>query len=221
MSRLLLVAALLATLAGCMTAPLTSVHQPVSMRPPVRELREPVGGSLYSTNLGQRGMFEDRRARLVGDTLTINLTERTTASKNAKSSAERTSNLSASVPTLTKVPIKYLQGLSAEASTSNTFEGTGASSADNAFTGTISVTVIDVLPNGNMLVSGEKQVAINQGEEFIRFSGVVNPMHLTAQNAVNSTQVADARIEYRGRGYIDEAQRMGWLARFFQVVSPF
>jgi len=83
------------------------------------------------------------------------------------------------------------------------------------------VTVIDVYPNGNLLVSGEKRVAINQGDEFIRFSGVVNPMHVTSANAVNSTQVADARIEYKGSGYIDDAQQMGWLTRFFQVISPF
>ena len=81
--------------------------------------------------------------------------------------------------------------------------------------------VIEVLSNGNLLVSGEKQVSISQGTEYIRFSGVVNPATINAANAVSSTKVADARIEYKGSGYIDEAQTMGWLARFFQTVSPF
>jgi flagellar L-ring protein FlgH len=221
-SRSALISVLAAWLAGCMTTPNTSIHQPLTVRPPAREITSPVDGSLYSTNLGQRGMFEDRRARLVGDTMVINLVERTQATKNASSSAKRTSAVSGSIPTMTKVPFaNALKDIDVGATTSNDFAGKGASSADNNFTGTIAVTVIDVLPNGNLQVAGEKQVAINQGNEFIRFSGVVNPMHLTASNSVNSTQVADAHIEYRGTGYIDEAQQMGWLARFFQVITPF
>lgn len=89
------------------------------------------------------------------------------------------------------------------------------------FTGAIAVTVIDVLPNGNLLVAGEKQIGINQGSEFIRVSGVVNPTFILAGNVVSSNTVADARIEYRGSGYIDEAQTMGWLARFLQSAMPF
>ncbi|QSI78751.1 MULTISPECIES: flagellar basal body L-ring protein FlgH [Niveibacterium] len=210
-----------ALLTACVTPPMTNVQQPMTTRAQPRPVSEPIAGSLFSTNAAQRGMFEDRRARLVGDTLTINLVEKTAATKNANSSASRDSEISASIPTMTKVPLKYLQGLDLAASTGNTFSGKGASSANNNFTGTITVTVIDVYPNGNLLVSGEKRVAINQGDEFIRFSGVVNPMHVTAANAVNSTQVADARIEYKGSGYIDDAQQMGWLTRFFQVISPF
>ena len=81
--------------------------------------------------------------------------------------------------------------------------------------------MIEVYPNGNLLVSGEKQVTINQGTEFIRFSGVVNPVNVTSTNTVSSTRVADARIEYRGNGYIDEAQTMGWLSRVFMTIFPF
>ncbi|MDP1935016.1 MAG: flagellar basal body L-ring protein FlgH, partial [Nitrosomonas sp.] len=82
------------------------------------------------------------------------------------------------------------------------------------------VTVIEALPNGNLVVSGEKQIGINQGQEFIRLSGVVNPVHIMA-NTISSTQVADARVEYRANGYLDEAQTMGWLSRFFLSVTPF
>ena len=119
------------------------------------------------------------------------------------------------------LPGKSFLGLGLDANSSNTFDGKGQAAASNDFTGTITVTVIDVLPNGNMLVSGEKQIAMSQGSEFIRFSGIVNPVMVTPSNSVVSTQVADARIEYRANGYIDEAQTMGWLARFFNNVLPF
>ncbi len=79
----------------------------------------------------------------------------------------------------------------------------------------ITVTVTDVMGNGNLLVSGEKQMGINQGTEFIRFSGVVNPRTVSGNNTVPSTLVADARIEYTAKGYIDEAQPMGWMQRIF------
>jgi len=108
-----------------------------------------------------------------------------------------------------------------DASGKNTFDGKGGATAKNTFTGTITVTVAQVLANGNLRVVGEKQIAINQGAEYIRFSGIVNPRTVDGSNAVISTQVADARIEYVGKGYINEAQNMGWLQRFFLNVSPF
>lgn len=207
-------------LGGCMSVPPTSTHQPMSARAPAREAPVLVGGSIFSA-AGQRSLFDDRRAHRVGDTLTVNLVERTQAAKNASTSSNRATGVTAGIPTMTHIPLGYLRSLDLSASSDNKLKGEGSSAADNAFTGTITVTVIDVLPNGNLVVSGEKQLAINQGEEFIRMSGVVNPIFLTTSNTVNSTQVADAKIEYKGSGFIDEAQRMGWLARFFQYISPF
>ena len=99
--------------------------------------------------------------------------------------------------------------------------GTFTQADNGTFTGTITTTVIEVLPNGNLLVSGEKQIAVNQGNEFIRFSGVVNPVYVTGANTVQSTQVADARVEYRANGYLDEVQTMGWMQRFFLTAMPF
>ncbi|HEV7799574.1 MAG TPA: flagellar basal body L-ring protein FlgH, partial [Burkholderiales bacterium] len=100
-------------------------------------------------------------------------------------------------------------------------DGKGESANANEFTGTITVTVTEVFANGNLLVSGEKQVGINQGSEFIRLSGIVNPVQLTAANTIQSTQLADARIEYRGSGAVAENQQTGWLTRFFLNVLPF
>lgn len=197
------------------------VHQPMTARPlPDAAARAQPAGSIYQqTNF--RPLFEDRRARFVGDTLTIFITEKTAANKKSGASAERTSAISAAVPVVQGLPGKTFQGAELGASSSNKFDGKGQAAASNDFTGTVTVTVIEVLPNGYLLVSGEKQIAMSQGSEFVRFSGVVNPVTVTASNTVISTQVADARIEYRANGYIDEAQTMGWMARFFNNVLPF
>lgn len=216
-------AALLTTLlVGCAaleTTPPTAVHQPMSARPGQQAQMAPANGAIFQT-AGVRPLFEDRRARLVGDTITVNLVENTTAEKASNASASRGSSLSGGITTLNKMPFKNLAGLNFEAGADSTFDGSGAAAANNLFNGTITVTVIEVYPNGNLLVSGEKQIAINQGDEFIRFSGVVNPNYVTTSNTVQSTQVADARIEYKGSGYINDSQVMGWLQRFFIALLP-
>jgi flagellar L-ring protein precursor FlgH len=209
------------TMTGCVTTtPATGVHQPMSVRPEHKGPAVPTDGAIFNP-AASRPLFEDRRARYVGDILTINIVEKTQAAKKSNTGAERSQDMAVSVPTLFKVPGKSFQGLNAEASHENKFSGKGESAANNTFTGTITCTVIEVLPNGNLLVSGEKLVAINQGEEFIRFSGVVNPANVSASNTVTSTQVADARIEYKANGFIDSAQVMGWLSRFFLTFMPF
>ncbi|MFN4063533.1 flagellar biosynthesis protein FlgH [Azoarcus communis] len=224
--RALALLALLA-LSGCASmyaTPPTQVHQPTSIRPEPRPQYVTPGGSIYQASMA-RPLFEDRRARNVGDIITINLVERNTAQKSANASAAKGSSLGGSVsltaPNIPSVATSKLNGLGADIGVDSDFSGSGAAAANNVFNGTITVTVIDVYPNGNLLVSGEKMVAINQGNEFIRFSGVINPTTVTASNTVQSTQVADARIEYRGSGFIDESNTMGWLQRFFVAFLPF
>ena len=223
---LLLTAA--ALLAGCVTtAPTTAVHQPMTVRPESRSVAAN-NGSIYNAATA-RPLFEDRRARLVGDTLTINIAEKTAAAKKSDTKADRSHDSSLSIPTISGLPFKSLQNSSLggtttpklSASSSHAFEGSGENTSSNNFTGVLTVTVIDVYPNGNLLVSGEKQIGLKEGEEFIRFSGVVNPNTITAANTVQSTQVADARIEYKANGFIDTAQVMGWLGRFFLTFLPF
>ncbi len=215
--------AALALLSGCaaiQSTPPTAVHQPMTARPEQHPQALPSNGSIYQAATA-RPLFEDRRARRVGDTLTINLVERTTAQKSANASAARESSLTGGITSSARLPLKSLNGLDIEAGVESDFSGKGAAAANNLFNGTITVTVIDVYPNGNLLVSGEKMLAINQGSEFIRFSGVVNPNTVTTSNTVQSTQVADARIEYRGSGFIDESNTMAWLQRFFIAILPF
>lgn len=207
-------------LAACVsTTPPTSVHQPMTARsaPQAATL---ANGAIYQV-ASARPLFEDRRARFIGDTLIIQLAEKTQASKKSSTAADRNQKIAVTAPTLIGVPGKGAQGITIDANSASVFSGKGDSDAMNDFTGTITVTVIEVLPNGNLLVSGEKQVSINQGQEFVRFSGVVNPIHITGANTVTSTQVADARIEYKASGFLNEAQVMGWLARFFLTFLPF
>jgi flagellar L-ring protein FlgH len=216
----------LGVLSGCAaldTMPPTSVHQPMSVRPMPGASANNMGnenGAIYQT-AQVRPLFEDRRSRMPGDTLTINLTERNNAQKGSNSTANRSSSIAGGITASNKLPLGGLAGMNIEAGMDSGFEGGGSTAANNLFNGTITVTVIEVYPNGNLLVSGEKQMTINQGQEFIRFSGVVNPRHITGANTVQSTQVADARIEYKGSGYIDEHQRIGWLQRFFVALMPF
>lgn len=206
---------------GCAQIPRKPIVQEEPMTAPVLPPAQ-ANGSIYQTTQGFQPLFEDRRPRMVGDILTITLNEKANASKNSASSANRdgTSDLSLDVKS-SKAGLFGNASTSANAQGTTDFSGKGASNANNSFTGTITVTVMEVWPNGNLRVRGEKQIAINQGTEYIRFSGVVNPRTITQQNTVSSTLVGEARIEYVGDGYINEAQTMGWLQRFFLNVSPF
>lgn len=218
-------------LAGCIaTAPKVEVREPTSFRPSPASASMQVAaaqpqasgsGSIFQATT-YRGLFEDRRARLPGDVLTVQIQERHSAKSSSNSSVDRNGKLEGSVTALPFVPSTStaLGKLKAGGSSENTFEGKGATNTDNEFTGVITVTVIEVLANGNMVVSGEKQVGINQNVETLRFSGVVNPVSVLPGNVVSSTQVADARLEVRGRGDIDRAQTTGWLSRFFLSFMP-
>jgi flagellar L-ring protein FlgH len=212
----------LVSLTGCVsTTPPTSLHQPVSVRPTPRPQLAPADGSIFHAGYGTSLLFEDRRARNVGDTLIIVISEKTDASKKSNTNTGRTSNNAFGVNALAGLPGKTFLGSTLNATSNFAFDGKGESASNNDFSGTITVTVTEVLANGNLLVSGEKQVGINQGSEFIRVSGVVNPLQLTGANSVLSTQISDARIEYRSNGVVDENQRTGWLTRFFLNVLPF
>jgi len=213
-------------LAGCLTTtPATSVLQPMSVRPPMAAVPQAANGGIYQASYqpaaGYRPLFEDRRARNVGDTITINIVENTAANKKSDSSTKRSSDNKFGVTNVTGLPGKSFLGAGLAADSDFKFSGEGAANSNNEFKGTLTVTVTEVLPNGNLTVSGEKQVGIGPGSEFIRLSGVVNPIYITGANSVNSVQVADARIEYRANGQIANAQNMGWLSRFFLNVLPF
>ncbi len=194
--------------------------------PPVRPTAPPpppVTGAIYheSTALA---LFEDTKARRVGDILTVVLSERTDATKAASTETERSTDVSLPGPTVLgeKVTRGGTEILSSTVKGDHKFSGDGKTSQSNSLSGSITVTVVDVLPNGNLVVRGEKLLRINGEREHIRLEGVVRPVDIAADNTVLSTQVAEARISYVGRGQVADASRMGWLARFFlSVVWPF
>ncbi|HYG44344.1 MAG TPA: flagellar basal body L-ring protein FlgH [Bordetella sp.] len=223
--RLPFAAVMVLALAGCaMIAPEPIVTGPVTAAPPPPPMpaAQP-NGSIYQPRVyGNYPLFEDRRPRNVGDIVTIVLNERTNAAKNVATNTDRSGNAGLGVAAAPGFMDSWANAkLDTDISGSNKASGKGDSSANNTFTGTITTTVIGVLPNGNLQVAGEKQIAINRGSEYVRFAGVVDPRSITGANSVSSTQVADARIEYRSKGVMDEVQTMGWLQRFFLIASPF
>ena len=220
-------------LGACASADRPSLLQtPATARPkPIQEtsanmgsLYPAVSGGILST-VSHRPLFEDRRARNVGDTLTVILNETTSAAKNSSMSAARKGSITSSfAPGSTSTRKGWYQGITDIGNFTGTGEvkneGEGGSAANNTFAGTITVTVIEILANGNLVVAGEKQVAISNEEEIIRFGGIVNPNSLVA-NRISSQEVADARIEYRGRGATDDTQGVGWFTRILLKMAPF
>ncbi len=217
--KLIVAGMIVAIASGCATTPSTIVQKPTTATAaPV--LQAPVANGAIFQVAAYRPLFEDRRARMVGDILTIVITEKTTAAKAAGDSASRTNSASFTPSTIFGLTPAARAGLTLSASGASKFEDKGAASSSNNFNGVIGVTVLDVLPNGNLVVSGEKQVAFDRGAEFIRFSGVINPDTILAGNTVPSTQVADARVEYRTNSRLDRADVMSALTRFFLSALP-
>ncbi|MFT5888461.1 MAG: flagellar L-ring protein precursor FlgH [Zhongshania sp.] len=180
-------------------------------------------GSVYHSGYGMT-LFLDRRARQVGDIITVTLEEKTDASKSSSTATGKESNIS--VPTVTLLGRGVTSGgvpiLTTGVSSDQDFSGQGTSTQSNSLTGSITVTVSEVLRNGSLRVRGEKWVTINQGEEFIRIKGILRPEDIGPDNAVPSYKLADARITYSGKGALADANSMGWLGRLFQsVLSPF
>jgi flagellar L-ring protein precursor FlgH len=207
-----------AALAGCAT-PESIVQQPLSTRPQPVAAPAPANGAIFQS-ASYRPMLEDRRARHVGDIMTIAINERTSAGKSTSNSASKEGDASASVTNLLNISAGTLGNLGVNAANERSYEERGAASSSNTFSGTITVTVAEVLANGNLVVSGEKQIAFDKGVEYVRFSGIVNPVTIGAGNVVSSTQVADARVEYRTSSRIDRAELMSQIVRFFFSVAP-
>ena len=216
-----LLAALLAS--GCDSLPKTErvdFTQPPAPMVVTPAKARPITGSLYHA-ASYRPPFEDRRARMVGDVVTILITENVTASQKSSSTSNRTSSMDAGVSAFPFASAATLGKLSLNSSTNNDFAGAGATESANRFSGSITTTVVDVLPNGHLVVAGEKQIGVNQNVDVLRFSGTVDPLAIQAGGLISSTQVANARIESRGRGAQNEAQTVGWIARFFMAFLPF
>jgi len=231
-SKLMMAYLAVAMFSGCASqAPPRDNYRPTL--PPAYTTIEPVGGSIYQAS-GDVRLFEDVKARRIGDVITVLLQESTSASKSAKTSTDKDQETAIANPTFFGASPQFnLPGfipldsnrdntLQQNLEAARSFEGEADSSQSNSLTGAITVTISDVLPNGNLVVRGEKWLTLNQGEEFIQISGIVRPQDVGTNNTVLSSQIGDARITYSGEGVLAESNEMGWLARFFNhPVWPF
>jgi len=218
MKTLLSAAAVALTLAGCATAPSSIVSGPTTARP-LPPAYPPVAqnnGAIYQTGT-YRPAFEDRRARHVGDVISVIITESTQANKTGASSGNKSGSVNFGIPG----PLQSRLGATVATSADNKYADADNQSASNSFRGTIGATVVEVLPNGNLIVAGEKQIAMNKGTEFIRISGMVNPDNITSTNTVASTAIADARVEYRTNTHLDKTELQSMASRFFLSLLPF
>jgi flagellar L-ring protein FlgH len=214
----------MAVLSGCQSPR----HKPISKEDDsLSWAQEPAApatnGAIYQVGRDV-ALFESPIARHVGDIVTIVLNEATAAKKSATTTT--TKNTDTTLPGMTllgkPVTIKGNPILSNNISDASKFAGEGDSAQSNSLTGYIQSTVIRVLPNGNMLIRGEKQIWINQGSEYVRLEGVIRPIDLAPDNSVDSHKVAGARISYGGKGALNDANAQGWLSRFFNSPwTPF
>jgi len=176
-------------------------------------------GSIFQAANGYSALTNGGRAATVGDVITIQLVERTQASKSNSANSGREGSIGLSPPT-TGI-LNLFSSSDVGSSGTQDFKGSGGAAQSNQLSGEISVTISRVFPNGTMLVRGQKQLTLNRGDEYVQISGLVRQADISPDNRVLSTRVADARITYSGRGEIARASRQGWLQRFFSIISPF
>lgn len=235
MKRSLMLVSLVASLlmVGCMPLPPKPddpYYAPVLPRTPLPATQ--TNGAIYQADF-DNNYFTDRKAFRVGDIITISLNERTQASKNASSQIQKNSDVDIGVPNIFGMaitPKNPLSGLSAlgmgndklslEAGygAERATQGSGQTGQSNSLSGSITVTIAEVYPNGVLAVRGEKWLTLNTGDELVRISGIVRADDISTDNVVSSTRIADARITYSGTGAFANASKPGWLDRFF--LSP-
>ncbi len=201
--------------------PKVDVAEPTYVRPTPVVVPTVNNGAIFQATQ-YRPLFEDHRARLVGDTITVRIVEKVSATQTNTSKLDKSGTVGASLTGLPGVSANsFGAGRTVVGGTSsNAFQGKGSTESSNDFSGTITAIVTEVLPNGHLVIAGEKQIGVNHNVDVLRFSGQVDPRAIQPGNSVPSAQIANVRIENRGRGAQAEAQGTGWLARFFLNVLP-
>ncbi|MEZ9197100.1 flagellar basal body L-ring protein FlgH [Shewanella sp. 10N.286.54.B9] len=207
--------AMLMLLSGCMAhfpEPDTQPGKPEWAPPEIDySLPDAKDGSVYRPGF-MLTLFKDKRAFREGDILTVALDEKTYSSKRADTKTNKASGLSIDGQGTTGS--NSVAG-SGEANMGRTFNGTGSSTQQNQLSGSITVTVAKVLPNGALLIRGEKWLRLNQGDEYLRLLGLIRTDDIGNDNTISSQRIADARIIYGGQGAISDSNRMGWASRYF------
>jgi len=216
----LLLALLAASLSACAITPKPIIDQPITARPLAEAPRDKANpGAIYQAT-AYRPLFEDVRARMVGDTIIITIAENTNSTTTTGNALSKTAASSYTAPSVFGATAAKTARLGLSTATANSVTEKGGDNFANTFNGTISVTIIEVLANGNFRVSGEKKLAFDRETEYVRFSGVVTPATIVGGNTVSSTQVADAKFEYRTNAHLDGSEVMSILDRFFLSFIP-
>jgi len=207
------------TLSGCAVAPTPEYDATWPEPPPPATAGN---GAIYQAG-HDIALFENSVARRVGDTLTVKLNERTNASKSSSTTTSKSTSAEVGGATIGGKSLTFhgRDLLTAGAEAETDFDGQGGSSQSNRLEGDVTVTVAQRLPNGNLLVRGQKWIQINQGKEYVRIQGIVRPIDINPDNSISSLKVADARISYGGTGALADANRPGLLSRFFNMGLPF
>lgn len=206
---------LLLGLTGCQSHSAKMANEDTDdYQPPALDYSQPPAsrGGLFRPGYASGSLLQDKRALRVGDILTIVLDESTQSSKSAGTKFGKSTDVGIGVP---RVLGKDYPDAETAISSSRDFSGSAESSQQNALRGAIAVTVHKVLPNGTLFVKGEKSLRLNQGDEFIRLSGLVRVDDINNNNQISSRNVANARISYSGRGTLNDSNQTGWLTRFF------
>jgi flagellar L-ring protein precursor FlgH len=227
--------ALVCVLGGCNTMPQRdpafAASFPAALDVPQQQ--QATSGAIYQAGYDMV-LFQDDKARRVGDVLTVRLVESTNATKASSNDIAKDQNSTIENPTILgaspqfglpgMLPLSITDNntLETKLSSNHAFKGKSATAQQNSLSGDITVTIADVLPNGNLMVRGEKRLNLNSGNEYVKISGIVRPIDIQANNTVLSTKIADATIVYNGDGAEADASKIGWLARFFvSALMPF
>ncbi|HEY5758424.1 MAG TPA: flagellar basal body L-ring protein FlgH [Steroidobacter sp.] len=203
-------------LSGCVTPPKEPDYSATWPEP--APTQENANGAIYQVG-HDVALFENSVARRVGDTLTIKLNENTNATKSSSTTTSKNTSVDMPGPTIAGRPVTVngTEVLNMSVDNQTSFDGAGDSKQSNRLVGDITVTVAQRLPNGNLLVRGQKWITINQGREYVRVQGIVRPIDIDPDNSISSLKIADAQIAYGGKGAINDASTPGLLARFFNV----
>ena len=219
-SRLAAAALAALALSGCMaTAPTVDVVEPTQARPEASRYVAANNGAIFQA-ASYRPLYETYRARMVGDIVTVTIDEKISAKQETTSKIEKTGSVTGSIAAAPLIRSDQLGKLDVNGKSANTFDGKGSTESSNNFSGIITCTVVEVLPNGHLIISGEKQIGVAKNVDILKFSGQIDPATIQPGNTVASTQIANVRIEQKGRGAQSEAQGIGWLARFFLNILP-
>lgn len=176
-------------------------------------------GAIFQTGSGYAGLVTGTRARQLGDMVTIILTEATTTTKSTAGATNRSGSFGITPPAAG--PLDFLNPEALKAAAEGTFSGGGNAAQQSRLNGAVAVTIAAIYPNGTAEVVGEKQMMFSQGDEWVQFAGRIRLIDIDADNRLASSQVANARIIYSGKGAVQQASRPGWLSRFFNMISPF